>query len=121
MRAIIINSDSRMIVEADIDGRLPKLQEIVGGHIDTVYAGLDQQHHCYVNDEGLLDNPQHFFLFRDGHQPLAGNGVILGSTADGDEAPCTLDLDWVKRRVTFMARWQVELRRHWIKAGKGSR
>jgi hypothetical protein len=41
-------------------------------------------------------------MFRDGHQPLAGNGVILSSTEDGDEAPCTLLLDWVKDRVTFM-------------------
>jgi hypothetical protein len=49
-----------------------------------------------------LDHPEHFFMFRDGHQPLAGNGVILSSTDDGDEAPCTLLLDWVKDRVTFM-------------------
>jgi hypothetical protein len=41
-------------------------------------------------------------MFHDGHQPLAGNGVILSSTDDGDEAPCTLLLDWVKERVTFM-------------------
>ena len=41
-------------------------------------------------------------MFNGGHQPLAGNGVILSSTDDGDEAPCTLLLDWVTERVTFM-------------------
>jgi hypothetical protein len=41
-------------------------------------------------------------MFRDGHQPLAGNGVILSSTDDGDETACTLPLDWVIERVTFM-------------------
>lgn len=102
MRAIIINAEERTVSEAEIDGSLKSLQQIVGGLIDPVYPGLeDTGHHCYVNDEGLLNNPQHFFMLKDGHQPLAGNGVILGDD-NGDEAPATLPLDWVKERVTFM-------------------
>jgi len=102
MRAIIINAKDRTITAIEIDGSLKSLQRIVGGLIEPVYDGLDDAHHCYVNDEGLFGHPQHFFFFKDGHQPLAGNGVILSSTEDGDEAPCTLLLDWVKDRVTFM-------------------
>jgi len=103
MRAIVINAADRTVSEAQIDGSLKSLQQIVGGLIDPVYPGLDgTDHHCYVNDEGLLNNPQHFFMLRNGHQPLAGNGVILSTTGDGDEAPCTLSVDWVKERITFM-------------------
>ena len=102
MRAIIINPEDRTITETEIDGALKSLQQILGGLIEPVYQGLDDNHHCYVNEKGLLDNPQHFFMFTDGHQPLAGHGVILSSTDDGGEAPCTLPLDWVKERVTFM-------------------
>ena len=102
MRAIIINAQHRTITETDIDASLHSLQTIVGGLIEPVTYGLDDHHHCYVNEEGLLDNSQHFFMFRDGHQPLAGNGVILSSTDDGDETACTLPLDWVIERVTFM-------------------
>ena len=102
MRAIIINAKDRTITATEIDGSLVSLQQIVGGMIEAVSQGLDEFHHCYVNEEGLLDHPQHFFFFKDGHQPLAGDGVILSSTDDGDEAPCTLLLDWVKERVTFM-------------------
>lgn len=102
MRAIVINAKDRTITAIDIDRSLKSLQQIVGGMIEPVTQGLDEFHHCYVNEEGLLNNPQHFFMFRDGHQPLAGNGVILSSTEDGDEAPCTLLLDWVRERVTFM-------------------
>jgi hypothetical protein len=93
MRTIIINAKDRAITAADIDGTLKSLQKIIGGMIEAVSQGLDEFHHCYVNEEGLLDNPQHFFFFKDGHQPLAGNGVILSSTGDGDEAPSTLLLD----------------------------
>jgi hypothetical protein len=102
MRAIIINARDRTITETEIDGSLKSLQHIVGGTIEAVSQGLDEFHHCYVNEEGLLGHPRHFFFFKDGHQPLAGNGVILASTEDGDEAPCTLVLDRVKERVTFM-------------------
>ena len=52
-------------------------------------------------------------MFKDGHQPLAGNGVILASTDDGDEAPCTLPLDWVKQRVTFM---DLNAARQWCRS-----
>jgi hypothetical protein len=102
MRAIIINAKDRTITETEIDGSLKSLQQIVGGLIEPVYQGLRDNHHCYVDEEGLLADPQHFFMFKAGHQPLAGNGVILSSTEDGGEAPCSLSLDWVKERVTFM-------------------
>jgi hypothetical protein len=112
MRAIIINAEERTIIEPEIDGSLKSLQKIVGGLIDPVYPGLEgTDHHCYVNDEGLLNSPQHFFMLKDGHQPLAGNGVILGTTDDGNEAPCTLPLDWVKERVTFM---DLQAVREWV-------
>ena len=102
MRAIVINSRNGTVAEIDLVPTLDCLQQIVGGLIESVEQRLDDEHHCYVNEEGLLDNPQHFFMFTDGHQPLAGNGIILASTGDGDEAPCRLPLEWVKERVTFM-------------------
>jgi hypothetical protein len=113
MRAIIINAKERTITETDIDGSLTALQQIVGGLIEPVSQGLDGNHHCYVNEEGLLNGPQNFFMFKDGHQPLAGNGVILSLTDGGDEASCTLPLDWVKERVTFM---DLEAARQWCRA-----
>jgi uncharacterized protein DUF3846 len=79
MRAIIINAKDRTVTETEIDGSLQSLQQIVGGLIEPVYDGLDDAHHCYVNEEGLLNGLQHFFMLRDGHQPLAGNGVIVGN------------------------------------------
>jgi hypothetical protein len=108
IRAIVINVQERTVSEADTDGRLKSLQNIVGGRIEMVYhPGLEGTgHHCYVNEEGLLNNPEHFFMLRDGRQPLAGNGVILGTTDDGNEAPCTLPLDWIKQRISFMKRKQ---------------
>jgi hypothetical protein len=102
MRAIVINAEDRTITETEIDGSLETLQRIVGGMIEPVTQGLGGTHHCYVNEEGLLDHPRHFFMFRCGHQPLAGNGVILALTEEGEEAPCTLPLEWISERVRFL-------------------
>ena len=113
MRAIVINAQDRTVAGTDIDGSLKSLQQIVGGLIEPVHDGLDDNHRCYVNEEGLLADPQHFFMFKDGHRPLAGNGIILSSTDDGDEAPCTLPLDWVEDRVTFM---DLVAARQWARA-----
>ena len=115
MRAIVINAQDRTITETEIDGSLESLQEIVGGLIEPV--DLDGKHHCYVNEEGLLDQPQHFFMFRDGYQPLAGNGVILALDDDGNETPCTLPLDWVKERVTFI---DLNAVRQWCRTHEGA-
>jgi hypothetical protein len=117
MRAIVINAQNRTITETEIDGSLESLQQIVGGLIEPVGQGLDDYHHCYVNEEGLLEHPRHFFFFKEGHQPLAGNGVILSSTDDGDEAACTLPLDWVKERVTFM---DLPAVRQWCRTHEGA-
>ena len=112
MRAIVIKSRNRTVVEIDLVPTLDRLQQIVGGLIEPVEQGLDDEHHCYVNEEGLLDNPQHFFMLTDGHQPLASNGIILASTEDGDEVPCRVPLEWVKERVTFMDFYAV---RRWYR------
>ena len=41
MRAIIINAKDRTITETEIDGSLKSLQQIVGGLIEPVSQGLD--------------------------------------------------------------------------------
>lgn len=90
MRAIIINATNRTITETEIDGSLKTLQQIVGGLIQPVYDGLDDNHHCYVNEEGLLEGPQHFFMFSDGHQPspAMASSCHPRTTATKPPAPC---------------------------------
>jgi len=105
MRAIVIDPAARTVEEIDTDASLASLQEVVGGCIE--YVAVDESHHCYVNEEGLLEQPEHFFMFDGGHQPLVGRGIILSSTPEGDEAPCGLPLDWVNERVSFMDREAV--------------
>jgi hypothetical protein len=93
--------------------------------IEAVRCGLPEGHHCYVDEQGLLDDPRHFFMFDGGHQPLAGNGVILAETDAGDEAPCSLALDGLstasgltsQRSSTYLHRSTIRQRPTWSAAG----
>lgn len=75
MKAIWIRSDVRTITEVEYSG-LDDLRRMVGGHIE--YAMRFNSDTLYVDEEGLLKNPKHFFSIESGHQTLAGNGVLVG-------------------------------------------
>lgn len=54
----------------------------------------------YVDDNGLLFDPQRFFVFAGHHQPLAGKGLILGTDENGMSDALT-PLDIVRIAVIF--------------------
>ncbi len=51
----------------------------------------------YVDDEGLLCDPQHWILHRPSGQWFAGKGLILGSDSDGDSTSPACPLAEVRR------------------------
>src|SRR6266566_1854548 len=93
MRAIVINSRNRTVVEIDLVPTLDRLQQIVGGLIEPVEQGLDDEHHCYVNEEGLLDNPQHFSCSPTGisRSPATASSSPRPRTATRRRAACRLN------------------------------
>ena len=109
MRAIKIDSKNRTITEININN-LDDMQQVVEDWICTGFNFPDDQNTCYVNDEGLLESPEHFFVHKDGHQPFAGNGLIIGfNPYTGENEACTLNLEEVKDDVQFLTLWQVQL------------
>ena len=104
-KGILINPKAETITECFID-------TIKG--LDDYYSQLECQtfdiahigngHDVYIDDEGLL-SIQHdtkFFSIEGYHQPLAGNGIVMGFEAEtGNTIDCTLTLDEIKARVKF--------------------
>jgi hypothetical protein len=62
----------------------------------------------YVDDEGLLKPIHDYFIFipRSDHQPLAGNGVIVGREVETDDGwytePPTMTIDELKPLILFL-------------------
>ena len=85
VRAIHINVVNRTVTEVEIEPTLSKYYELLGCDCYTLATRYDNGDGVLVDDEGLL-KPQHtFFTVRGGHQPFAGNGIVLGTTRNGNE------------------------------------
>jgi hypothetical protein len=56
----------------------------------------------YVDDEGLLCQPQFFFTITGYPTPLAGRGIVAGTDDEGETVAPTVTLEWVRKNVTFL-------------------
>lgn len=104
MKAILINSHTRSVSEVDYDGTLEDAYRLIGcQYVEAV--GLDNGDAIYVDEEGLLRNPVTFFSYEgvnNEYQPyFAGNGLIVGTIQNGDEAPVMTDLTQAQHAVRF--------------------
>jgi hypothetical protein len=108
MRAIVIDSMMQTVKEADLskEGTLTQMQTLVGGYIERAMT-LPNGDDVFVNMEGLLHSPRHFFTIVGGHQPFAGNAVILNSNEDGDSTAAKSDLVYITTSVKFMTLEEV--------------
>ncbi len=55
----------------------------------------------YVDDNGLLTQPENFFTYEGAHQPFAGNGLVLGTDFEGESCEPMVTLEEVKNKVKF--------------------
>ena len=58
----------------------------------------------FVDDEGLLKDPEYFFAIEGYPEKLAGRGLVLGCDARGETVSPVASFDSVKRGVKFYAR-----------------
>lgn len=99
-----IDAKNRTITEVQDSPNLATYYRLIGcSLIDAVQ--LPTGDFVYVDDEGLLKNPAHFFAI-DGHI-LAGNGVVVGMGAEGDDSEPVVDLSSLKRSIRFLNSIQV--------------
>jgi hypothetical protein len=92
------------------EGWLKSLQALVGGSVETAWQWPTGDV-CFVDEEALLKMPRHFFHLEPcGHQPFAGNGVVVGSEIYDDEGEFVgigdtkLDVDDLASQLKFSSR-----------------
>jgi hypothetical protein len=114
-KVIFIDSAKRTIIEGTIGtGRaaLKDMQKAVGGLIQPAH-GWANGDILYVDEEGLFKPQTHFFRLAGYDQPLAGNGLIVGSDDEGENADVKLPVADIIPLVTFLDRAQAQ---SWAKA-----
>ena len=62
MKAYLINSETKTVTPVDYNGDYKTIYTLIGCELfDIVYAQVDEHKlNIFVDDEGLLNNPQHF-------------------------------------------------------------
>ena len=82
---VVINAKEKKIEAISDHPGLDTLRGIVGGSIAFAHT-FENGDTLYVNDEGLLDDSIDYgFIIEGGHQPFAGNGVIVGQEVEDFE------------------------------------
>ena len=87
MKALLINSELKTVTPVDYNGGYTTIYKHIGCDLfDVVYAKVGKHRvSIFVDDEGLLKNPQHFFMLPGMDQPIAGNGLVLGEADEQGE------------------------------------
>ena len=104
MRAFLIDTPNKQIVEVDYDGNYKSINKLIHADLFTVVY-LDPSvmpDVVFVDDEGLINNNPHGWFKVDTYpQPLRGYGLVLGTDADGESVSPNVTLDALRARVTF--------------------
>ena len=108
LNAILIDSESQTVKEIKLDNsNYLNISTALGCQYFAVVS-LPNGDSLFVDDEGLLKNPEHFFLFPDYPYPLAGRGLILGCDYEsGDSIDCKYVLEDFEHRIAYMNKDEV--------------
>lgn len=100
MRGVLIDPYTRTVSEIEIDGSLAAMQELL--QVETVCSvRVSREDILWVDDEGLLKPSIPIFRLGVVPDPLAGRGLVLGITSEGENRRTVIPLDFVQDTVRW--------------------
>lgn len=100
MLAILIDPFTETIEVVDYSGDWQDISTLLECSLFTT-IDLSDSDTLYVDDEGLYVEDQRFFNLEGYPQPLAGRGLVLGYTPDGDSTDSSLTVSQVQDMVSW--------------------
>ena len=109
IKGVLIDPISKTVSDIEIENNLTGMQHAIGDrHIELVR--ISNREDLYVDEEGLFVEDQEFFVITGdtGNQvPLAGKGLVIGSTPAGNNKSTKLTAIEVRNMVEFHSREQM--------------
>jgi hypothetical protein len=102
MKALLIDSKNKVVKQIEIGEHFTEISKAIDCETFSAPHIMQDNDTLYCDDEGLLKNPQHFFLLDSYPQPIAGNGLILGCDDEGESVDASISLEELSSRITFM-------------------
>lgn len=106
-KAILINPTEKTVSLVTV-GDFRDMQAKIGCSCFTTAGVQDNNDTLYVDDEGLLNGTDVFFFNPDLYpQPLAGNGLLIGSNFEGESVDVKTDVAKIAENTQFLTRQQL--------------
>jgi len=102
MKALLIDSKNRVVKQIEIGEHFTEISKAINCEVFSAPHIMQDNDTLYCDDEGLLKDPQYFFLLDSYLQPIAGNGLILGCDDEGESTDVSMSLIELSSRITFM-------------------
>lgn len=94
MEALLIDPFTKTCNVVEFDGDVKTLYKLIDcTHFER--AQVSDTHHLYVDGEGLLNNPTHFFRHPYFPSWLAGKGLLLGEAMERTNYGTEEEPEWV--------------------------
>jgi hypothetical protein len=106
MKAIKIDAINRTVSEVEIKD-WQEIAPAIGADMFTC-VGIEDEETLYIDDEGLF-NAKAFFTIEGYPEPLANDGLILGTDGMGESKDTALTVEEVKGMVKFLSPLQVRM------------
>lgn len=105
IKGILIDSEKRTITQVELEAdNIDQMHKLIKCECFTcVDFDGDGEETVYVDDNGLLCNPKHFFRIPGYPEWIAGNGLILGTNRNGESISTKLTVERVEQFVHFGA------------------
>jgi len=102
MKAILINTIDKTVTEVELKNNIHEMQRLINCEcFTTVPIRLPARDMLYVDDEGLFNPNKGWFKIFNYPQPLSGNGLIVGHTADGHSRDVQSNVETIRSIVKF--------------------
>ena len=112
MKAILIDVQKKEVRMVEVDDKkvLESWYELMGCQMVEVAHYFDRHDSILVDEEGLLslDEDTKFFTIEGGHQPFAGNGLVVGVDNRGESVSPKISVEEVQKKVRFHTLWEVQ-------------
>lgn len=102
LTGFLIDPLSQRIIQVPVKPGIQDIYRLIQADtFDVAYFNADQD--CvFVDDNGLLNGPKEFFYINGLHQPMAGRGLVLGTTPDGESVPPKVTKEWLVDNTGFV-------------------
>jgi hypothetical protein len=109
VKAILIDAVNRSVSLVKIEPKLEEYYKLIDCDLMQIALEFPNRDTIMVDEEGLLKEAKYFFTHKDGYQPFAGNGLVLGTDREGETVDVKTSVEDVRKAVKFMSREELLL------------